>query len=74
MAVGVLVAGLFILLFSQTIIKDVHKLNRAATQISMGDMDAQVDVVRRDEIGALADSFGRMVASLKIMMMARREP
>lgn len=74
MAVGVLVAGLFILLFSQTIIKDIHKLNRAATQISMGDMDAQVDVVRRDEIGELADSFGRMAASLKIMMMARREP
>jgi HAMP domain-containing protein len=28
-----------------------------------------MDVERKDEIGELAESFGRMVASLKIMMM-----
>ncbi len=69
MAVAILLAGFFILLFSKTIIKDIHELNRVANAISMGDMDVDMDVQRKDEIGALAESFGRMVASLKIMMM-----
>ena len=69
MAVGILLAGLFILLFSKTIIRDVHKLNNVANAISMGDMDVDIEVERKDEIGELAESFGRMVASLKIMML-----
>lgn len=69
MVAGILLAGLFILLFSKTIIRDIHKLNNAANAISLGDTDVHVDVERKDEIGELAESFGRMVASLKIMMM-----
>ena len=68
MGLGILMAGLFILLFSKTIIKDIKKLNRIATEISSGDMNVNMDVDRKDEIGELANSFGRMVASLKIMM------
>ena len=56
------------LLFSQTIIRDINKLNRTATKISLGQMDVTVDVKRHDEIGELAESFSRMQASLKIMM------
>lgn len=66
---GVLVAGLFIFAFSKTIIKDINRLNQVANQISTGDTNVRLDVSRKDEIGELADSFGRMVASLKIMMM-----
>jgi HAMP domain-containing protein len=68
MGVGVLFAALIIMLFSATIIKDIKKLNTVANEISMGNTDVNMDVVRKDEIGELADSFGRMVASLKIMM------
>lgn len=67
--IGVLAAGLFIFAFSKTIIKDVNALNEVAQQISMGNTDVQMRVSRKDEIGDLAESFGRMVASLKIMMM-----
>lgn len=70
MAAGILIAGLFILLFSKTIIRDVHKLNNAANAISMGEIDVHVDVERKDEIGELAESFDRMVVSLKLMMMS----
>lgn len=66
-------AGFIILLFSGTIIKDVNRLNRIANKISMGDMEVKMDIRRHDEIGDLADSFGRMVASLKIMMMEHKE-
>lgn len=71
MAGGIGIAALFIFLFSRTIIRDVRRLNRVANTISMGDMDVDVDVERKDEIGELSESFGRMVASLKIMMMAK---
>ncbi len=70
---GILLSGLFILLFSKTIIKDVRQLNDVANRISTGDMDVHIDVDRKDEIGELADSFGRMVASLKIMMTVGRD-
>lgn len=73
MLFGILLAGLFILIFSKTIIKDIHKLNSIANDISMGKMDVDMDVARKDEIGELADSFGRMVASLKIMMMSNND-
>lgn len=67
--VAILVAGIFILIFSRTIIRDIRKMNHVATMISMGNMDVELDVERKDEIGELALSFGRMVASLKVMMM-----
>ena len=50
-------------------IRDIRSLNDSAARISCGDMDVFVTVERKDEIGELADSFSRMVASLKIMMM-----
>jgi HAMP domain-containing protein len=63
-----------VLLFSRTIIRDIHRLNAAANAISMGNTEAVVEVERQDEIGELAQSFGRMLASLKIMMLMGREP
>ncbi len=66
--IAVLIAGAFIALFSRTIIRDIRSLNRTANAISTGGTNVSVDVKRKDEIGELADSFERMVASLKIMM------
>jgi HAMP domain-containing protein len=68
-AVSILIAACFIFFFSKTIIKDIRKLNNIANDISMGNMAVTMDVERKDEIGELAESFGRMAASLKIMMM-----
>ena len=69
MGVSLLIAGTIIAIFSMTIIRDIKKLNNIANEISRGKMDVTMDVDRKDEIGELAQSFGRMVASLKIMMM-----
>ncbi len=68
-AIGIVLAAVIVGLFALTIIKDINKLNRIANKVSMGEMDVKMDVKRSDEIGDLAKSFGRMVASLKIMMM-----
>ena len=71
--ISVVIGTIIILLFSLTLIRDIKKLNLAAEKISTGDMSAHIDVNRKDEVGELADSFGRMIASLKIEMMMRDE-
>jgi HAMP domain-containing protein len=70
---AVAVAALIVGYFSLTIIKDINKLNITADQISKGNMNVTVNVKRKDEIGDLAESFSRMVASLKFMMMENQE-
>ncbi len=67
--IAVIIAGLIILLFSATIIRDINKLNKLAENVSTGQIDQDVDVKRKDEIGELADSFQRMIVSLRIMKM-----
>ena len=70
---SVVIGTVIILLFSLTLIRDIKKMNAAAEKISTGDMTASIDIKRKDEVGELADSFGRMIASLKIEMMMRDE-
>lgn len=72
-AVGVLIAAAMIGYFVMNIIRDINKLIRAAEGISKGDLDGVVEVRRKDEVGDLADSFSRMVASLKFERMMRQE-
>jgi len=73
MLIGIIVAGIIIGFFSLTLKRDIDNLNESAEKISMGDMDVLVTVERKDEIGVLAQSFSRMVSSLKIMMMESEE-
>ncbi len=70
---SVVIGTIVILLFSLTLIRDIRKMNQAAEKISTGDMSANIDIKRKDEVGELVDSFGRMIASLKIEMMMREE-
>ncbi len=74
MGLAILIAAIMIGAFSVTIIKDIKKLNKTADEISKGNTDVNVNVVRKDEIGELAESFGRMVTSLKIMMADDQQP
>jgi HAMP domain-containing protein len=66
--VSIAVAAVIVGIFSVTIIRDIKKLNKTAEDISQGRMDVTVNINRKDEIGDLAESFSRMVASLKFMM------
>lgn len=73
LAASVVLAGAIVALFAMTMIRDIKKLNKAAEMISMGDLSAEVDITRKDEIGDLSESFSRMVASLKFELMSRQE-
>lgn len=69
MLIGIGITAIIIGIISRTMIRDIRSLNESAERISTGDMDVFVTVERNDEIGELANSFSRMVSSLKIMMM-----
>ena len=70
---SIAVAAVIVGFFSVTIIRDIKKLNTTAEEISKGNMNVTVNVNRKDEIGDLAESFSRMVASLKFMMSEQEQ-
>ncbi len=62
-----IVLGIFI---SRMISKPVTKMVQAADKLAVGDVNANVEADTRDEIGSLAESFGRMIASIRGQAMA----
>ncbi len=70
---SIAVAAAIVGFFSVTMIRDIKKLNTTAEEISKGNMNVTVNVNRKDEIGDLAESFSRMVASLKFMMSEQEQ-
>jgi HAMP domain-containing protein len=66
---GLLVAGVALsFLLARGIIRPILRLTLVADKISKGDLEMPVGVETRDEIGDLAQSLGRMRASLKAAM------
>lgn len=61
---ALLAAGL-VLVLSRLITTPVRRFAEAAEQVAAGDLDVRTDVISRDEIGILAESFNHMTVSLK---------
>ena len=53
-------------LFGRVILQPINKLSEVANKISVGELNAEIDVSGEDEIGNLAKSFERMRTSIKI--------
>ena len=66
-------ALLFGWLMARNIIRPLRELNAATQSIAQGDLEKQVEISTRDEIGALAASFNAMTASLKRSRDLRRQ-
>jgi len=47
------------------ILHPIQSLTRSATEVGRGNLDQNVPVVSRDELGQLADAFNRMAAQLR---------
>lgn len=63
--VTTLVAVLAAYLITQSITSPISKLAQAAQEISRGNLEQNVEVTQRDEIGVLADSFNTMTTQLR---------
>lgn len=59
------IAFLTAILISRRITRPIAQLSQAANRISLGELDAKIEVSGRDEIGELAEAFRHMQASLK---------
>ena len=53
-------------LFGRVILKPINKLSEVANKISVGELNAEIDVSSEDEIGNLANSFERMRTSINM--------
>lgn len=64
---GVLLALFTVLskLVTSSIVQPVKKLNQATHQIAEGNLDVQIDVHTKDEIGELAESFRKTVEHMQ---------
>jgi signal transduction histidine kinase len=74
---GVLAVTVLSLLFgwlmARNILHPLRELNAATQSIAQGDLEKQVTISTRDEIGELANSFNVMTASLKRSRDLRRQ-
>jgi PAS domain S-box-containing protein len=56
------------LLVTRSISKPIESLSMVAQKIASGDMRRKVEINRKDEIGSLADSFSKMMTSIRSRM------
>ncbi len=62
---GIALAAYLFLAFFRALTRSVRRMVATADAIAEGDLDQDHDVSSRDEIGALAQAFGRMVSYLR---------
>jgi predicted Zn finger-like uncharacterized protein len=65
-AVTLLLVGVTVLLYGQRLTSRIRSLTAVAERISVGDMDAEISVKSKDEIGDLAEAINRMQASIRL--------
>jgi methyl-accepting chemotaxis protein len=78
LAVGITLAAILsalVLAFwlSQTISRNVADLAATAKAVTEGDLDQQVNIASRDEIGVLAGAFDQMIIRLREMLRGEQE-
>ncbi len=66
LVLNIFIILVMVLVLRKLLIVPLQKLTSAADLISRGDLNQRVFINSKDEIGVLADSFGRMQNSLKV--------
>ncbi|MGM0451914.1 MAG: HAMP domain-containing protein [Thermodesulfobacteriota bacterium] len=62
---AIVIIGLCITIYGYRLTRNIQYLTEAADRISVGDLEAEIEVKSRDEIGSLADAISRMQDSLR---------
>ncbi|NOY70315.1 MAG: HAMP domain-containing protein [Deltaproteobacteria bacterium] len=61
----ILIIGLIIIIYGYRLTRSIQYLTEAADRISVGDLEAEIEIKSKDEIGSLADAISRMQDSLR---------
>lgn len=64
--------GLIVFFYSRKLTGKIIYLSDVADRISIGELDAKIDVKSKDEIGVLAEAIGRMQDSVKLSIARLR--
>lgn len=72
-AIGVLVVLAITYFITRSIFLPLEEMVKASNRIAAGDLDHSVAIASKDEIGILADSFNKMLASIKTMKLELEE-
>jgi len=62
----IIIIGLCILIYGYRLTRSITYLTEAADRISVGDLEAEIEIRSKDEIGNLADAISRMQDSLRV--------
>jgi methyl-accepting chemotaxis protein len=68
LVVTVLIVSLIAWVSARAIVKPIMKLTEVADRMSLGDLNMQINIPSRDEIGLLAQAIKRMQTSLRLAM------
>jgi two-component system NtrC family sensor kinase len=71
--IGVLVVLGITYFITRSMILPLEEMVKASNRIAAGDLDHSVGITSRDEIGILANSFNKMLASIKTMKLELEE-
>jgi methyl-accepting chemotaxis protein len=65
---SIILAGLIILFFSRTIIKDINNLTRVSNKISQGKLDIQLPIIKsKNEIYELNEALKSVIAAVEFL-------
>ncbi len=62
---AIIIIGLCIIIYGYSLTRKIRYLTEAADRISVGDLEAEIEIRSKDEIGSLADAISRMQDSLR---------
>ncbi len=68
-----LLIALIVFLYGHTLTKKIRAITGVAERISLGELDAELDIKAKDEIGDLSDAIGRMQESIRLSMERMRQ-
>jgi predicted Zn finger-like uncharacterized protein len=62
----IILIGLIVFFYGRKVTGNIRRLSEVADRISIGDLDAEIDIKSKDEIGELAEAISRMQDSLRL--------
>lgn len=71
---AMIISGLIINYFAKRlVIKPLEEINNAAKKLAQGEVEKRVEILSKDEIGELAESFNHMAEALEAVDTTRKE-
>ncbi len=68
-----LLIALIVFLYGHSLTRKIRAITGVAERISLGELDAELDIKAKDEIGDLSDAIGRMQESIRLSMERMRQ-